>query len=508
MKERKENGIYYTPSPLAEFLARPLVSSNVQKILDPAYGEGSLLLAAERISKGENGTKEVHLFGCDIKPVNGLLTHLPEANLLKMDFFEFPVENKFQTILMNPPYVRHHIQDNDTIWKYRQQYKELEIINSNADLWAYFIVKSILHLEPCGSIGAILPWSFLQADYAQSIRKMLLENFGHIRLQTLTKQYFEEAEERIVVLWLKNFGSKCDLLEHAFSKDTNDQTTYSIIDKKDWSSGKVAYNGDSSIRETINLFKSNYGFKEFDNFADVKIGVVTGADDFFIMKDEVAREWGFTKRNLVPIITSTRQFSEVLKNGSTGLNYCIKLTEKQSANFQKYLKAGIENEYNLRAHSKLRTPWYQVKIGQIPDAFFPYRVSKIPYLLMNTSKVQSTNSVHRIYFKKSTRIEKMWIEVSLLSAIGQLSLEINSKTYGREMLKLEPTSIKKSIVLKRKDKSIKPIYHKIIALLAESKKGEAVSLATNFLNKKLKVPGVIVESINKALHDIQSGRSD
>jgi adenine-specific DNA-methyltransferase len=504
----KQNGIYYTPPNLAEYLAKPLLSSNNQTILDPAYGEGSLLLAAERIYKEQNENSELHLFGCDIKPLNGLLKHLPEANLLKMDFFDFPIENKFQTILMNPPYVRHHILDNNTIKKYREQHSELKLISNNADLWAYFVIKSTLHLRAGGSMGAILPWAFLQADYAQPIRQWLYENFGEIKLLSLNKQYFEDAEERVILLWLKDFGSQCTSLQLAFSRDTSLEINYTKLGAKDWNSEKVVYNGNTSISDVIDLFKNRYKFTEFGKYADIKIGIVTGAVDFFIMSTEKAQKCGFKQRNLVPIINSAKQFPDVLKNGSKGLENCLKITEKESKRFCTYLKLGIDNEYDLRAHSKLRKPWYAVKIGQTPDAFFPYRVSKIPYILMNSSKIQSTNSVHRVYFKKMTRIEKMWIQVSVLSAIGQLSLEVNSKTYGREMLKLEPTSIKKSIVLKKKDKSIIPIYKEIVALLRDSKKDEAVRKATTFLNKKLKVPEKLAESINKALYDIQSGRSD
>ena len=61
----KKNGIYYTPSNLAEFLAKPLLNDKNIKILDPAYGEGALLLAAEKILKGKYDTRHVGgmLFG-------------------------------------------------------------------------------------------------------------------------------------------------------------------------------------------------------------------------------------------------------------------------------------------------------------------------------------------------------------------------------------------------------------------------------------------------------------
>jgi type I restriction-modification system DNA methylase subunit len=79
----RKHGIYYTPSVLADYLAAPLITDAGVKILDPAYGEGALLLAAERQYHRKFPNSSLHLFGCDIKPVNGLLRHLPEANLKK-----------------------------------------------------------------------------------------------------------------------------------------------------------------------------------------------------------------------------------------------------------------------------------------------------------------------------------------------------------------------------------------------------------------------------------------
>ena len=172
MEEHKKNGIYYTPRILAEYLAKPLITADTQSILDPAYGEGALLLAVERLYKESGSNKDIQLFGCDIKPVNGLLKHLPEANLKETDFFEYSLDNRFHTILMNPPYVRHHIQNTEKIESYRIAHSYLSIVNNNADLWAFFLVKAVCHLHKDGNLGAILPWAFLQADYARPLRTM------------------------------------------------------------------------------------------------------------------------------------------------------------------------------------------------------------------------------------------------------------------------------------------------------------------------------------------------
>jgi hypothetical protein len=83
-------------------LAKKLLTYNDSKILDPSYGEGALLLSAERVMH-THGQTSFELFGCDIKPVNGLLQHLPQANLVRENFLDYSINKKFSSILMNPP---------------------------------------------------------------------------------------------------------------------------------------------------------------------------------------------------------------------------------------------------------------------------------------------------------------------------------------------------------------------------------------------------------------------
>src|SRR5437016_1269729 len=92
-KKKKENGIYYTPAELADCLTKPLVTNNIA-VLDPAYGEGALLLSAEKFCKENKTLSSIHLYGCDTRPLNGLLKHLPKANLRKIDFFHYSTDNK------------------------------------------------------------------------------------------------------------------------------------------------------------------------------------------------------------------------------------------------------------------------------------------------------------------------------------------------------------------------------------------------------------------------------
>lgn len=506
----KLKGIYYTPKGLAEFLVRPLIDRSNLTIFDPAFGEGSLLLSAEKIFNATKGRTNgnLKLFGCDIHPVNGLLEHLPISNLLALDFFEYPMTNKFDVILMNPPYIRHHLIGRTKIEKYQKLISNICHLDSKSDLWTYFLVKSIAHLKKGGGVGAILPWSFLQADYSRNIRIWLSEIFGKITVLALGAEYFNNAKERVVLVWLKDYGKPCQSVKIDFSKRINDNIKYENIVVDQWVSDKVVFHRNDDSESIISSYVHDFGFSTFDNWADVKIGVVTGADYYFILSDTSAREIGASKKHLIRIYTNSKGFRGFYNNGLTPPNELLVLNKANAHKYDEYIKKGEEKGYHLRSHSLRRNPWYSVTIGETPDAFFPYRISNLPYLIRNDGKAQSTNSVHRIYFKNLSETETKWIQVSLLSVPGQLSIERESKTYGRGMLKIEPKSLKNSIVYKAETKKIERVYNAVNKLLLKKDKVGAMNLATNFINKELGVPQNLSRTAMSALLELQTRRLD
>ncbi len=506
--DKRHHGIYYTPPELAKFLSEPLITEPALTVFDPAYGGGALLLAAEKISKKKFDIPSVGitLFGCDRKPVNGLLKHLPTSNLTEQDFFSFSHTDKFDVILMNPPYVRHHLIGAEKIRLLQEQTSNQCVLNYTSDLWAYFLVKSIRHLRTGGSIGAILPWSFLQADYACSLRSWLVEIFGEIKVLTLGARYFDSAKERVILLWLNDYRTPCHSIKIAFSKHIDENIPYFDLDQHEWKSDKVILSKTYNIESLLSRYVNEFGFSKFIKCADIKIGVVTGADEHFIASKSKAEELNLSEDHLIPIFTTSREFAGLFFNSNRPLKRLVAITEQDSKNFEDFIRVGEEKQFHLRSHSLRRKPWYAVNIGKTPDAFFPYRMLKIPYLVTNDNEAQCTNSIHRVYFKNLSPNEIKWVQISLLSAVGQLALESFSKTYGRSMLKIEPKSLKNAIVYINDDPDIDSIYYRISDLLASNHKVEAMKMATAFINEKLQIPDELSNSTMNALIEMQNRR--
>ena len=353
------------------------------------------------------------------------------------------------------------------------------------------ILKFLSHLNEGGSIGAILPWSFIQADYAKPLRSLLKKQFRDIKVLALKSTYFDDAQERIIVLWMREYGKKTKSIKFALAKDVESEIFYKNLKMNEWESNRVNSITQGDLHSMFVHLQNEIGFTRFEQHAYARIGVVTGANKYFIRDKNDAHELGFVEENLIPIITTAKEFTEVLLNGSSNLKRLILIDEKQRNKFADYISKGEGLRINERSHCVQRDVWYSINPGKYPDAFFPYRVSRIPYMILNDRLIQSTNSVHRIYFHKMTDIEKKWIFVSLLSIYSQLSLIVSAKTYGRGMLKIEPGSLKDVLVVRSKEPNILEQYDFIISMLREGKKTDAVLAATAFLDKAFKIPIII-----------------
>jgi len=505
--EKRKNGVFYTPKILAKYLIDNLIDGSSISIFDPAYGDGALLLAAEDIFKEKSlPNSSINIYGCDINPVNGLLKHLPQANLIKGDFFEYNSPIKHELVLTNPPYVRRQNQDSVLIDEYRSLIPELKLVSKNADLWVYFLIKSFSLIKVGGSMGAVLPWAFLQAEYAIKLRIWLTENFGDIQYLALNHKYFDSTQERVVLVWLKKFGKKCESLKFAQSNNIDSNIKFINTSIKSWRYDNIVHNPQSKLDKLLAKYKRELGLEEFGKYANVKIGVVTGADKFFIRKIKEEDNLQIEEKNLIPILTTSKELPEYLIGSSNYLKRLVYLKIQDENKYMDFISSGVSGNYHLRSHSKLREPWYSVKVGDVPNAFFPYRVGKIPYLVINTLNVQCTNSIHRIYFNDLNEIQQKWIQISSLTLYCQLSIEANAKTYGRGMLKVEPSALKKALIYVSDNNSIDEIYSKIQVLLIKGAKEQAMKIATDFFNSELNIPYDIIEDSESIWLEFQRTR--
>lgn len=179
-------GEFYTPRALTEFMSIVINPKIGDSIADFACGTGGFLISAlDHLSKQVSDIKDNEkvqkaLYGVEKKSlpyllcVTNLLLHdinepnIMHDNSLEKNVRDYEEKDKFDIILMNPPY-------GGTEKKTIQENFPVELRNSEtADL---FIVEILYRLKQGGKVGIILPDGFLFGDdnTKVAIKKKILE---------------------------------------------------------------------------------------------------------------------------------------------------------------------------------------------------------------------------------------------------------------------------------------------------------------------------------------------
>lgn len=87
-----------------------------------------------------------------------------------MDFFDYPVNESFDTIIGNPPYVR--FQD---IGARTRAKLDMQLFDSRSNLSLFFIAKCLQHLSPGGELIFIVPRDFIKATAARKLNQLIFE---------------------------------------------------------------------------------------------------------------------------------------------------------------------------------------------------------------------------------------------------------------------------------------------------------------------------------------------
>lgn len=238
MKNVEYLGQVFTPDSIVKEMLE--LKKNTTRTLEPSCGDGAFLkhLSGEAV-------------GIEYD------TSICPSNALNIDFFDYSIEEKFDTIIGNPPYVKYK-SINDSTKEKISPYIKKKIFDERTNLYMFFIEKSIHHLNHKGELIFIVPRDFFKASSAVNLNKILYEN------GTIT--YIKDFGDKVI---FPGFCPNCIIFR--FEKGNHSKRT--IID------------GEEFIFKEVNgqLIFSKHDYPiEFSDLFFVKVGAVSGCDDAFI----------------------------------------------------------------------------------------------------------------------------------------------------------------------------------------------------------------------------------
>jgi len=439
------------------------------------------------------------------------LNHLNGRYLMK-DFLSIrPADYSirgFDVVLGNPPYVSHHVMSGAQIKAGQLANSESGDANVSrrASLWAYFVTHGVSFLRTGGRSAWILPGSFLYADYATAVRDYLSKWFERVVAFRVSERLFTEhqvSEQSIILLCdcKRDTQSTAVPIEVALVENLPQlRQALRSLDTEKWrgSSFRTGYATTFLTQEchdAIRAIESSVPVATLGSFVDLKIGLVTGANRFFIIHESLAKARNIPARILTPIITGAEDLiglsirSSDLKRARQSDKRCLlldtSLIRKLPRAVKNYLRTFPPTLRTKNATFAKRDPWHRINDQRIPDAFMSYMTHRGPRMTVNTAQTTSVNAVHRIFKKPSaTDLDLKLLAISIVSTFSQLSAELCGRTYGDGVLKLELHELRKMSVIRRNGgdaKDITSVFTQMDALRRKGDASGACQLADDFV---------------------------
>lgn len=223
--------------------------------------------------------------------------------------------------------------------------------------------------------------------------------------------------------------------------------------------------------------------------ADVGIGYVTGANDFFHLGPDAVRLWEIPEEFLLPAIRRGRSIVGLcfdrndwlrsLNTGEAGYLLHILPNIELPDTVRKYVATGEQQGIAKTYKCRTREPWFAVPHVRKPDAFLSYMSGDKPHFAANDAGVVAPNSLHLVEMHDQATCSSYELAALWRTSLTQLSAEIEGHPLGGGMLKLEPTEAENIAVARPpKDQTIsRETIDELDALVRTGRDNEARQFA-------------------------------
>lgn len=310
---RKRNGVFYTPEAATSILCKWAIRSQHDVILEPSFG-GCRFLEDSAGRLAELGAKAPLscLYGCDLD--GAAFQHLKQAfgNMhinrcfLQADFLSLQPSDfgrgGFDVVIGNPPYVSHHNMTAVQKESVKKLAKSTSIEYDKSSLWAYFVRHSLSFLRESGRAAWILPGSFLFAEYARPVRELLRAKFARTAVLQLGQRLFIEtgAEEQTVVVLCDGYKtSGIGTFQFGYVNDLAElASVVASWDARVWSGasfdGRPGMHLLGVAQDVFAKLESHSDTRTLGEVCKLQIGLVTGANRFFVLSPSAATKAGLS----------------------------------------------------------------------------------------------------------------------------------------------------------------------------------------------------------------------
>jgi hypothetical protein len=476
--ERNRLGQFATPTLLATWIMERtkhlLAAEETIRFLEPAIGSGAFYSALLRAFTSQ---RIGYARGYEIDPQFGeeakLLWRNYDIDIEIKDFtFVAPPSTeaeRYNLIVSNPPYVRHHHLQSDH--KLRLQAQSARAIHAKlsglSGLYVYFLCIAHEWLQ-AGGLGVwLIPSEFMDVNYGSTIRHYLTSQVTLLDIHRFEPEdtQFDDALVSSAVVWFRKSvpppdHQVCFSLGGTFEQPRIQQSVAitALQHEAKWTRFPK-----QQVRAR------NHDAAKLEDLFEIRRGIATGANEFFIVGKAQIDSYNLPPRFLTPILPSPRYLlnDEVLANehGNPMLEDACFLIDcdlpetklaEQYPDLWRYIQTGRAQGIHERYLCQQRRVWYSqdkrapspflcTYMGRSSDtrARSPFR------FILNHSRAVAPNVYLNLYPKQEleNRISgdkdlKRCIWLALKSIPAEMLIG-EGRVYGGGLYKLEPRELGK-----------------------------------------------------------------
>lgn len=445
-----------TPIALTHLMAQLAITSGAERVLDWGVRDDEFHERATRRAVDLRRTSDaLRIEGIAIRPA-GFLTSLVAASIL-----DVPAGPFYDAIVGNAAFTRLRGLDPQLAAAALRQAAEAGTrISANASTWAFNLAHAVRLLKPGGRLAVILPAELLSVTYADTVRRLLLESFGHLQLVMFDRRIFPGFQLDAVLLCARGFGegpaphikfTRAVLPEDLGTARTRTSSWRPVDAGASWAPGLLP----DHTRDALDAISAR--FEALSVWGRVASGPISGNNGFFALSDDRVRSLGLAETDVVPVSPPGRslhlralsfgedEFARERRQG--GAVHLFRPRVSPSPGAWDLIREGEELEVHRSYKLRQRSPWWRMPPLPVPDLLLTYMSSDSPRLVVNDAGVTHLNSTHGLHLTQERQhLGRKLLSVAALNSITQLAAEVTGRPAGGGVLKLEPRDFARLVV--------------------------------------------------------------
>jgi methylase of polypeptide subunit release factors len=211
IKERKKKGQYFTNDKIKKECLKHVDLFDGMKILENSCGTGEFINSILML----NPNVSIDAYDIDQDLVDIVRKAYPLVNSYCEDWLLNKSNKKYDLIIGNPPY----FELNKKQCKERGYEEFLKYSKSKANIYSFFIQKSITKLNPGGKLIYVVPTSMNNGYSFSPLREFIVETCNVQSIELFSDNEFDSAQQNVMILVLERLNNDVNDSVNIFTRE-------------------------------------------------------------------------------------------------------------------------------------------------------------------------------------------------------------------------------------------------------------------------------------------------